>query len=134
VIEVVAAVIARGDDLLVTRRLDGAHLGGLWEFPGGKVQAGESRVAALIREIREELDAGVEVGALILDTTHAYDERTVRLFFYDCRLVNAPRPVLGQEMRWIARHALGELEFPPADAELIRRLAAPTDPARPPRR
>jgi len=125
VIDVVAAVVERGDELLVTRRPPGAHLAGLWEFPGGKVQPGETREVALAREIREELDAGVEVGALVFDVTHAYEERTVRLFFYACRLASEPRAVLGQEMRWVPRRSLGALEFPPADAELVRRLSAP---------
>ena len=89
------------------------------------MQPDETREAALAREIREELDAGVEVGALVFDVTHAYEARTVRLFFYACRLTGTPRAVLGQEMRWVPRRALGELEFPPADAELVRRLSAP---------
>jgi 8-oxo-dGTP diphosphatase len=124
VIDVVAAVVERGDEVFVTRRPPGTHLSGLWEFPGGKVQPGESREAALAREIREELDVGIEVGALVFDATHAYDDRSVRLFFYACRLIGTPRAVLGQEMRWAARQALGDLSFPPADAELVRRLAA----------
>ena len=124
-IDVVAAIVERDGELLVTRRLEGTHLAGLWEFPGGKVQAAETREAALAREIREELDAEVEVGDLVFETTHAYDDRAVRLFFYACRLTGTPRAVLGQQVRWVARRALGELEFPPADAELVRRLSAP---------
>jgi 8-oxo-dGTP diphosphatase len=123
VIDVVAAVVERDGLLLVTRRPPGTHLEGLWEFPGGKVQADETREAALAREIREELDADVDVGALVFDVTHAYPDRSVRLFFYACRLAGTPRAVLGQEMRWVPRDALGELEFPLADAELIRRLS-----------
>jgi mutator protein MutT len=120
---VVAAVIEENDRFLVTRRQAGVHLAGLWEFPGGKIDPDETHTAALVREIREELDADVEVGELVFDVTHDYPERTVSLFFYRCRLTGAPRPLLGQEMRWVPRAELASLGFPPADEELIRLLA-----------
>ena len=119
---VVAAVIERDDSFLVTRRLAGTHLAGLWEFPGGKIASGESHAEALVREIREELDSGVEVGPLVFATEHDYADRTIALHFYRCTLRSPPRPLLGQQMRWIPRAGLRMLEFPPADAELIRRL------------
>jgi mutator protein MutT len=106
----------------VTRRQAGVHLAGLWEFPGGKIDPEETHTAALEREIREELDAGVEIGELVFHVTHEYPERTISLFFYRCRLVGAPRPLLGQEMRWVPRAELATLGFPPADEELIRLL------------
>lgn len=121
-IVVVAAVIGDGDRLLVTRRQPGVHLEGLWEFPGGKVDADESHAEALRREIREELDVDVEVGKLVLATTHAYTDKTVTLYFYECTLAGTPRPLLGQEMRWVGRGELSELGFPAADEELIRIL------------
>jgi mutator protein MutT len=123
-IVVVAAIIEHDDRFLVTRRQDGVHLAGYWEFPGGKVAVGESHEAALRREIREELDADVVVRDLVLETTHAYVERTVTLFFYRCDLIGEPRPLLSQTMEWIARGKLSSLPFPPADEELIRTLTA----------
>ena len=120
---VVAAVISDGDRFLVTRRQKGVHLEGFWEFPGGKVDAGETHAAALRREIREELDADVEVADLILSTSHAYPEPTVTLYFYRCRLIGAATPLLGQQMRWVSRGELATLTFPPADEALIRRLS-----------
>ena len=117
----VAAVIEEADSFLVARRQKGVHLEGLWEFPGGKIGADESHAAGLRREIGEELGADVEVQDLILETTYAY-EHTLTLYFYQCRLIGEARPLLGQEIRWVNRKELPALQFPPADAELIRRL------------
>ena len=105
--------------MLVTRRLRGTHLEGMWEFPGGKVDAGEQHKEALRREIREELDAGVEVHELLLTTTHHYPERSVTLHFFRCTLTGTAKAMLGQEMRWIRRTDLDTLTFPAADRELI---------------
>ena len=127
-ITVVAAVVEQHGAFLVTQRQQGAHLAGLWEFPGGKVDARETHADALRREIREELDADVAVGELILDTTHAYPDRAVTLCFYRCVLRSDPRPVLGQAMRWVPRHELPSLDFPPADDELIRLLVSGAGP------
>jgi len=126
VIIVVAAVVEEDDAFLVTRRPDGVHLAGLWEFPGGKIDPAESHADALRREMREELDADVDVLDLVFETTHAYPERTVALYFYRCVLKERPRPLIGQEMQWIARANLSTLGFPPADEELIRKLQLPT--------
>ena len=125
-ITVVAAVVEEHDAFLVTRRPDGVHLAGLWEFPGGKIDPAESHGDALRREMREELDTDVDVGELVFETTHAYPERTVALYFYRCVLKQRPRPLLGQEMQWIKRSELATLGFPPADEELIRRLGRTT--------
>jgi len=124
-IVVTAAVIERDGRYLVTRRLDGTHLAGFWEFPGGKCDAGEPLGACLAREIAEELDTIVRIGEEIHQVAHAYPERIVELHFFRCELLGEPRAVLGQEMRWAARAELPSLEFPPADAELIAMLARP---------
>jgi 8-oxo-dGTP diphosphatase len=121
-VAVVAAVIQHGDRFLVTRRQDGVHLAGLWEFPGGKVGRDESHADALRREIVEELDSDVIVRDLVLETTHAYPDRTVTLFFYRCDLLGEPTPMVGQEMEWVAREELSSLLFPPADDELVKLL------------
>jgi 8-oxo-dGTP diphosphatase len=126
-IVVTAAVVERDGCFLVTRRQKGVHLEGLWEFPGGKCDAGEPLGACLVRELREELDVGAEVGPEIFTTTHVYPDRRVELHFLRCELTGSPQPLLGQEMRWVARDELASLEFPPADAELIRILAGVRD-------
>lgn len=123
-IVVAAAVIRRGDAYLVTRRQAGVHLEGYWEFPGGKCESAETLEACLTREIREELNADVSVGAEVFAVAHEYPERVVELRFFECELKGEPRPLLGQEMRWVDRRDLESLEFPPADAELLVLLAA----------
>jgi mutator protein MutT len=142
-IVVTAAVIERDGRFLVTRRPRGAHLEGCWEFAGGKCDPGEALDACLAREIVEELGANVRVGSEIYSVTHAYDERVVELHFFACDLEGEPRALLGQEMQWVERDRLSALEFPPADAELIARLARPAEarraagsppPAKPPSR
>jgi len=119
---VVAAVIEANQRFLVTRRQEGVHLAGMWEFPGGKIDPNEGHAAALRRELREELDVDVDVGERVFHTLHAYDDRTVELYFYRCNLKGAPRPLLGQQMRWVSRGELRSLGFPPADTELINLL------------
>jgi 8-oxo-dGTP diphosphatase len=118
-IVVVAAVVERDGRFLVTRRLQGTHLAGYWEFPGGKVHEGETHEAALQREIAEELNAGITKLQAIFQTAHTYPERTVELIFFRGELTRDPEPVLGQALRWISRDEFNSLEFPPADAELI---------------
>jgi mutator protein MutT len=116
---VTAAVIERDGRLLVTRRPKGVHLEGLWEFPGGKCEADEPLADCLRRELVEELGAGAIVGDEIFSTSHDYPGRSVRLHFFACTLTGEPRPMIGQEMRWVRRDELRSLKFPPADDELI---------------
>ena len=125
---VAAAVIERDGRYLITRRQPGVHLAGHWEFPGGKCEPDETLDACLRRELREELNVDVTVGDVLLTTTHDYPERRVELHFVRCRLEGEPAPQLGQEMRWTPREELTALEFPAADAELIRLLTEPKKP------
>lgn len=122
---VTAAVIERDGAFLLTRRLEGTHLAGTWEFPGGKCEDGEQLQACLRRELLEELGVDAEVGAEVFGLRHAYAEKTVELHFFACRLLGEPHPLLGQQMRWVPRAELETLEFPEADQELIRRLGDP---------
>jgi 8-oxo-dGTP diphosphatase len=122
-IVVTAAVVCRDGCYLVTRRQQGVHLEGFWEFPGGKCDAGEPLAACLARELREELDVEARIGDEIHVVTHGYDDRDIELHFFECELARDPQPQLGQDMRWVPRADLQTLEFPPADAELIRLLA-----------
>jgi 8-oxo-dGTP diphosphatase len=124
-ITVVAAVIERGDAFLLTLRPAGTHLEGHWEFPGGKCHPTETHLEALRRELHEELDVVADVGELLHSVTHVYPDKTVEIHFYRCGFDGDAKPMLGQEMRWVARGELAALRFPEADADLIRVLTLP---------
>jgi mutator protein MutT len=121
---VTAAVVERDGAFLLTRRLDGTHLAGTWEFPGGRCERGESLQGCLARELREELDVDATVGEEVFGVRHAYPERVVHLHFFSCEIRGTPKPILGQEIRWVPRAQLRGLPFPDADAALIERLAS----------
>jgi 8-oxo-dGTP diphosphatase len=123
---VVAAVIHRGDDLLVTRRREDAARGGKWEFPGGKVEPGEGEPAALAREIREELGCAVEVGPFITRHVHRYPDLEVELAFYGCTLPAGaePRAIGVAALEWAARGALAGYDFCEADLPVLPLLSA----------
>lgn len=118
-----AGLVFRGGRLLITQRYAGAHLGGLWEFPGGKRESGETFEECLARELHEELGVEVSVGALFADITHAYPEKTVRLMFFICRLTSGePQPLGCAAVKWIGQPELTAHAFPPADARLLEKL------------
>ncbi len=122
-IVVVAAIIRHRGRVLLTRRFDDAHLGGMWEFPGGKVEEGESLEAALIREVREEVDFRIEVDSLYLEEGFTYEERKVHLHFFDCRLVEGMPRCLGvADLTWAFPSELDQFDLPPANARLVERL------------
>jgi mutator protein MutT len=119
---VCAAIIERDGRFLITRRPQGVHLEGFWEFPGGKCEPGETLAACLARELREELDADIAVGEEAFTTRHVYSSQSVELHFLTCELIGEPAPQMGQQMMWAAPEDLSRLTFPPADLELIRML------------
>jgi mutator protein MutT len=122
-IDVAAGLVFRNGKLLVTQRHPDAHLGGLWEFPGGKREPDETFEACLLRELREELGIEVEVGALVESLTHAYPEKTVHLRFYRCRwLRHEPQPLGCSGLKWLNPDELAQHEFPAADARLLQLL------------
>ena len=124
VIEVTAALVQdEAGRYLITQRRRGSHLEGLWEFPGGKLEAGESHEAGLRRELREELAAEFEVNGLVETVRWEYPDRTIVLHFYACRVASGTvEPQEAQQMRWVAPDELPRYEFPPADLALIDRL------------
>ena len=123
VIDVAAALIFQDGKLLITRRHAKAHLGGLWEFPGGKREPHETFEQCLVREIQEELGVTIAGGKLFESITHAYPEKTVHLKFFASRLVRGkPQPLGCAEWKWVAPSELAAHEFPAADAQLLQKL------------
>jgi 8-oxo-dGTP diphosphatase len=122
-IEVAAALVFRDGKLLITQRHADAHLGGLWEFPGGKREPGEPLEACLKRELREELGIEVMVGELLESLTHEYSDRVVHLRFYRCRWTqNEPQLLDCADFKWVGVTELEDHEFPAADARLLQAL------------
>ncbi|MHA2620113.1 MAG: A/G-specific adenine glycosylase [bacterium JZ-2024 1] len=123
-VRVVAAVIRRNAKILITRRPPEGLLGGLWEFPGGKIEAGESPGQALQRELREELGIQVRIGKPLLETSHRYTHLKVHLTFLEAVLVKGPiKPGRGcSAWRWVRHEELKRFAFPAADKAVIRLL------------
>ena len=122
-VEVAAGVVFRDGKLLITQRRAGDHLGGLWEFPGGKRECDETFETCLSRELREELGIEVEVGKLIDTVFHRYPEKTVQLKFFRCAWRrHEARPLACEAVLWVSAEELGRYSFPAADAGLIQKL------------
>lgn len=123
VIEVAIALVRRSGCLLITRRPDGTHLEGLWEFPGGKCLPDETPEGCAEREVLEEVGVGCRAVSRRAVIEFAYPERTVRLFPIECEyLGGAPRPLQVSEWRWVLPQDLGEYEFPAANEGLVQEL------------
>jgi len=123
-IRVVAAVVRRGEAVLVTRRRDASGAPGQWEFPGGKVEAGEAEPDALVREIREELGCAVEIGPLLLRHEHRYPALEVELAFYAARFPPGaePQPVGVAALSWAGPGTLHGYDFLEADRAVLGAL------------
>jgi mutator protein MutT len=122
-VEVSAGLVFRDGKLLITQRYADSHLGGLWEFPGGKREPNETFEQCLIRELREELGIEVEVLERIQTVTHTYPEKTVLLNFFRCRwIANEPQTLGCPAFRWVQAEELKRHEFPAADAQLLELL------------
>ena len=124
-IRVVAAELERDGLFLITQRRAGAIFPNLWEFPSGRVEAGESDEEALRRELTERLDAEIEVGEISLFIHHDYEGYSIDFYVYRCRLLSPESEIHArrvQQWRWVPVQEMGNYDFPPADAESIRLL------------
>ena len=122
VIDVAAGLVERDGLILITQRKQGSHLAGLWEFPGGKVEAGETPEAALIRELKEELDIDTWTSCLapLTFASHSYPDFHLLMPLFACRRWQGTvRPVEGQKLAWVRPNALRDYPMPPADLPLI---------------
>lgn len=121
---VTAAVILRRGRILITRRPEKGLLGGLWEFPGGKQEKGETLRECLKREIREELGIEIEVGKAFLRIQHAYSHFRITLHCFFCRILQGRiTPLQVSDYRWVTPQALKEYPFPRADQKVIEYLS-----------
>ena len=126
---VAAGVLVEGGRVLLSQRKAGAHLEGVWEFPGGKANAGEDPRDALRRELREELGIDVVVGEILDVTFHRYDEErkaVLLLFFETARVPGSPEPraLDVAAFEWADAQALEPSRFPPADVSVLRKVRA----------
>ena len=121
--EVVAALIWRGERFLACQRPAHKARGLLWEFVGGKVEPGETREQALVRECEEELDVTVVPRDIFMEVTHEYPDLTVHLTLFNAELPQGePKPLEHNALRWITVEEIEELAFCPADEEILERL------------
>jgi 8-oxo-dGTP diphosphatase len=124
-VPVVCAILVRGDRILLAQRPPDKKLGGLWEFPGGKVEAGESAEAALHRELQEELGCTVRITQTLAPFMHAYDWGRIELIPFVCELAEgSPEPHAHEHtaLVWVERGELRNYELAPADVPLVAGL------------
>lgn len=122
--EVTAALISRDGKILIAKRKEGSHMGGYWEFPGGKREKGESLEACLEREVAEELGIAVKAEKILTRVDHDYGAKAISLHVFHCTLLRGdPKPLECQEVKWVHPRELEMHLFPPADAEVIRFLS-----------
>ena len=122
-VEVVAALIWQGDRFMICQRPSHKARGLLWEFVGGKVEEGESKEQALIRECREELDITLSVDDIFMDVVHEYPDITVHLTLFNARIAEGvPKKIEHNDIQWITHHEIGNYNFCPADKEILERI------------
>lgn len=118
----VACIIEREGRFLITQRKKESHLGHLWEFPGGKIEAGESPQDCAVRECREEIGIEVRAGEVIEEVKHRYPEIEVHLYFMKCEWVaGEPRPLDCADLAWATPEEFSRYRFPEADRGIIER-------------
>ena len=122
--EVVAALVWQEQRFMICQRPAHKTRGLLWEFVGGKVESGESKEAALIRECREELAITVAVGEVFTEVTHVYPDITVHLTLFHAIIAEGtPQKLEHNDLRWITPAEMGQYDFCPADVEILERIA-----------
>ena len=123
-INVVAAVIKdENEKILITQRNLKKAQGGLWEFPGGKIEPNETRENAIVREIKEELDIDIEVKSYLSEKVFNYPEKDINLIALECKKINGEIRLLEHEAyKWVSKNELDNFEFAPADLFIIEKI------------
>jgi A/G-specific adenine glycosylase len=121
--DIAVGVVWRDDEILIAKRMPDGLLGGLWEFPGGKVEPGEAPEAAVVREVAEELDIEVETGDKIAAIDHAYSHFEITLHAFRCRYrTGTPKPLGCQEYAWVRADQLESYAFPAANRRVLESI------------
>ena len=119
----VGVVLNAAGEVLIDQRLEEGLLGGMWEFPGGKQEQGETIETCIARELKEELGIAVTVGAELITVDHAYSHKKLRFVVHLCDWVSGePQPLASQQVRWVRPDDLGNYAFPAANARIIEAL------------
>ncbi len=127
-IEVVAALIWKGDKFMICQRSANKARGLLWEFVGGKLEMGETKEHALIRECREELAVTLSVGDVFMDVVHTYPDITVHLTLFNATIAEGvPQKLEHNDIKWITPREIPNYEFCPADEEILREICKRAD-------
>mgnify|MGYP001822086210 FL=1 len=122
-IDVVAAVVMRNGKYMIARRAPGKHLAGYWEFPGGKIEEGESPEDSLQREIEEEFGVYAQVGAYLGENVHGYGDKTVRLMAYEATVEqDIHQSTDHDQIEWVELNQMDDYPLAPADVPLLRYL------------
>lgn len=122
-VEVVAALIWKGNTFMICQRPENKARGLLWEFVGGKVEAGETKEAALIRECREELAITLDVGKVFCEVTHVYPDITVHLTLFNASIAaGIPQKLEHNDIRWITPAEIPQYDFCPADKVILKKI------------
>jgi 8-oxo-dGTP diphosphatase len=119
----VAVIWNRAGQILIDRRKIGGAMGGLWEFPGGKIEVGETLEQCIMREIREELAIEITVGKYLISIEHTYPTFHLNLIVHHCQHISGiPQPIESEEIRWVNLSDLDSYEFPAANGAIIAAL------------
>ena len=122
-VEVVAALIWKGNKFMICQRPAHKARGLLWEFVGGKIESGETKVQALVRECKEELDILLSVGDVFMDVTHEYPDIIVHLTLFNATILEGePQKLEHNDIKWITPSEIPKYEFCPADEEILKKI------------
>ena len=123
IVDVVAALIWNGEKFMICQRPANKKRGLLWEFVGGKVEKGESKEQALIRECKEELDIEIEVESKFFSTKHTYPDININLTFFNSRIVRGrPKLLEHNDLKWITKNEISNYNFCPADVVILKKI------------
>lgn len=119
----VAVINDRQGKILIDRRRKSGEMGGLWEFPGGKIEPGETVIECIQREVKEELDIQISVGDRLTTITHTYETFKVTLYVHDCQYISGtPQTIECDEIHWVKPAQMNQYQFPQANIQIIQLL------------